>query len=56
MKPFRIPPDRNAARCFSEQLLGSRHTVLETGANILLQIPALLKDRNLVGGAGVVSK
>lgn len=41
MKNFRIPPDRNGVCFFSEQLLGSRHTVLETGANILLQIPAL---------------
>lgn len=32
MKPSLIPPDRNVASCFfSEQLLGTTHTVLETG-------------------------
>lgn len=46
MKPFPVPPGRNIASCFfSEQLLGTRHTVLQTGGRNKPEAPDACSDR-----------
>ena len=45
MKPFPVPPGRNVASCsFSEQLLGTRHTVLQTGGRNKPEAPDACSD------------
>ena len=44
-KPFPVPPGRNIASCFfSEQLLGTRHTVLQTGGRNKPEAPDACSD------------